>query len=85
MEMAACVFLLWLGYVLSLWQASILGRLADDLLVLGEVAVGAAGIHHMLVGSAALLGHHVRGLQERPHRSASLSEFWGQRWNRLVQ
>lgn len=85
LELAACVFLLWLGYMLRLWQGSWLGRFADNFLVFLEVAVGTAGLHHVFVGLAALRGHHLRGLQESPIHSTSLSEFWGKRWNRLVQ
>ena len=84
-EIAACISLLWLGYVLRLWDRAWPLRWLDDLIVLVEVGVGAAGMHHTLVGVAARLGHHVRGLQENPLLSASLSEFWGKRWNRLVQ
>jgi hypothetical protein len=84
-EIAACVSLLWLGYWVRLWETSGPLRWLDDLIVLVEVGVGAAGMHHVIVGVAARLGRHVLGLQDRPLLSASLSEFWGKRWNRLVQ
>ena len=77
-----CVGLLIIGNRLRLWRFS---RLADDLLVFVEVAVGAGGIHDLIVGVAAACGHQVLGLQERPHLSSSLTQFWGRRWNRLVQ
>jgi len=83
LAMGACVGLLVAGDVVRLWQWS---RYADDLLVFVEVAVGAAGMHDAFVGVAALaFGRHVRGLLDRPELSASLSEFWGRRWNRQVQ
>lgn len=77
-----CVGLLIIGNRLRLWRFS---RLGDDLLVFVEVAVGAGGIHDLIVGVAAACGHQVLGLQERPHLSSSLTQFWGRRWNRLVQ
>lgn len=83
LAMGACVGLLVVGDAVRLWQWS---RYADDLLVLVEVAIGAAGMHDTFVGVAALaFGRHVRGLLDRPALSTSLSEFWGRRWNRLVQ
>jgi len=83
LAVGACVALLIAGDVVRLWRWS---RCADDLLVFVEVAVGAAGIHDTFVGVAALVfGRHVRGLLDRPELSSSLSEFWGRRWNRLVQ
>jgi len=85
LEIAACIALLWVGYGFRLWDQAWPMRWLDDLLVLVEVCVGAAGMHHLLVGVAARLGHHVRGLQDRPLCSTSLSDFWGKRWNRLVQ
>lgn len=81
----ACVILLILGNAWRLWQASCLGHFLDDQLVILEVAVGAAGMHGVIVGVAQLLGHPVEGLLNRPFRSTSLSEFWGRRWNRMVQ
>ncbi len=55
------------------------------MLVFAEVAVGAAGVHDLIVGLAALGGHQVMGLQDDPHLASSLTQFWGRRWNRLVQ
>ena len=83
LAMGACVALLVAGDAVRLWRWS---RFLDDLLVFVEVAVGAAGIHDMIVGVAALaFGRHVRGLLDRPELSTSLSQFWGRRWNRQVQ
>src|SRR4051812_1640873 len=48
--MAACVGLLVLGNRLQLWRWS---RFGDDLLVFVEVALGSAGLHQTIVGSAA--------------------------------
>ena len=79
---SACVALLVAGNIVRLWTWS---RAADDLLVLLEVAVGAEGIHLMIVGGAGLLGRSVAGLQERPLLSSSLGQFWARRWNHLVQ
>ena len=81
----ACVVLLVLGNAWRLWQASRLGHFLDDQLVVLEVAVGAAGIHGVIVGVAELLGRPVVGLLDHPFRSTSLGEFWGRRWNRMVQ
>lgn len=82
---AGCVLLLVLGNDWRLWQRSWLLRLLDDQFVVLEVAVGAAGLHGLIVGVAGLCGRSVQGLQDHPFRSTSLSEFWGRRWNRLVQ
>ncbi len=82
---AACVVLLVLGNRWRLWQASRLGHLLDYQLVVLEVAVGAAGVHALIVGIAGLCGHSVAGLLDRPFRSTSLTEFWARRWNRMVQ
>lgn len=79
---ALCVGLLVAGNAVQLWRWS---RFADDMLVFAEVAIGAAGIHDLIVGLAALGGHQVRGLQDDPHLASSLTQFWGRRWNRLVQ
>jgi hypothetical protein len=84
-KIAICIGLLWVGYTLKLWTQRWPLNFLDDLLVLVEVGVGTAGIHHVVVSVAALLGRSVRGMQDRPLSSASLSEFWGKRWNRLVQ
>ena len=81
----ACVVLLILGNEWRLWQASWPGRLLDDQLVALEVAMGATGVHCLIVGVAGHYGHSVRGLQDHPFRSTSLTEFWGRRWNRMVQ
>lgn len=81
----ACVGMLVLGDQWRLWQMSRLGHFLDDQWVVLEVALGAAGVHGLLVGVAQLLGHPVRGLLDHPFRSTSLSEFWGRRWNRMVQ
>lgn len=79
---ALCVGLLAAGNVWRLWHWS---RFADDMLVFAEVALGAAGLHDLIVGVAALGGHQVQGLQDNPHLATSLTQFWGRRWNRLVQ
>lgn len=79
---AVCVGLLVVGNAVRLWHWS---RFADDMLVFAEVAIGAAGTHDLIVGLAALGGHQVLGLQDAPHLSSSLTQFWGRRWNRLVQ
>jgi hypothetical protein len=84
-EIGACVVLLVLGNQWRLWQTSRLGHFLDDQLVMLEVATGASGVHGLIVGVAQLLGHPVTGLLDRPFRSTSLTEFWGQRWNRMVQ
>jgi Membrane bound O-acyl transferase family len=84
-EMGVCILLLVLGDAWRLWQHALVGRLADDLLVVLEVGVGAAGIHRTLVGVAAWFGRSVKGLQNRPLDAVSLSEFWARRWNRLVE
>jgi hypothetical protein len=81
----ACVALLLLGNHWRLWQTSQFGHFLDDQLVVLEVAVGAAGVHGLLVGIGQLVGRPVRGLLDHPFRSTSLSEFWGRRWNRMVQ
>ncbi len=81
----ACVVLLVLGNRWRLWQASPLGHFLDDQLVLLEIAVGAAGMHGVIVGMAQLLGHSVLGLLDHPFRSTSLAEFWARRWNRMVE
>jgi hypothetical protein len=77
----SCVLLLFAGADLQIWRRS---RLADDLLVCLEVGVGTMGINNLIIGIRAALGRPVDGLQERPMLSASLAEFWGRRWNRLV-
>jgi hypothetical protein len=81
----ACAALLVLGNRWRLWQASQLGHFLDDQLVVLEVAVGAAGMHRLIVGVAQLLGRPVSGLLDHPLHSLSLGEFWGRRWNRMVQ
>lgn len=81
----ACVGLLVLGHQWRLWQTSRLGHFLDDQLVVLEVAVGVAGVHGLIVGVAGLLGRSVGGLLDQPFRSTSLTEFWGRRWNRMVQ
>jgi hypothetical protein len=81
----ACAGLLVLGNRWRLWQASQLGHFLDDQLVVLEVAVGAAGMHRLIVGVAQLLGRPVRGLLDHPLHSLSLGEFWSRRWNRMVQ
>jgi len=50
-----------------------------------EVALGAAGVHGLIVGLAQLLGYSVSGLLDHPFRSTPLGEYWGRRWNRMVQ
>ena len=82
MAAGVCVGLLVVGNVIRLWHWS---RFADDMLVFAEVALGAAGLHDLIVGLAALGGHQVLGLQDNPHLASSLTQFWGRRWNRLVQ
>lgn len=82
---AGCVVLLVLGNDWRLWQRSLAFRFLDDLLVVLEVAVGAAGVHHLIVGVAGLGGRSVAGLQDGPLLSTSLTEFWARRWNRMVQ
>jgi hypothetical protein len=82
---AACVVLLVLGNAWRLWQTSRLGHFLDDQLVVLEVAVGVAGVHALIVGVAGLLGRSVGGLLDQPFLSTSLTEFWGRRWNRMVQ
>lgn len=77
-----CVVLLVTGNAVRLWHWS---RFADDMLVFVEVALGAAGTHDLIVALAALGGHQVLGLQDHPHLASSLTQFWGRRWNRLVQ
>jgi hypothetical protein len=78
---AACVALLAAGAGVRLWRAS---RFADNLLVCLEVALGTMGINNLILAAAAAGGHSVAGLEDRPALSASLSEFWSARWNRLV-
>jgi hypothetical protein len=82
---AACIVLLILGNEWRLWQQSLALRFLDDLLVVLEVAVGAAGVHRLMVGVAGLYGRSVVGLEDSPFRSTSLTEFWARRWNRMVQ
>ncbi len=82
---ASCVVLLVLGNGWRLWQTSQIGHVLDDQLVVLEIAVGAAGMHGLIVGIAQLLGRPVAGLLDDPFRSTSLGEFWGRRWNRMVQ
>jgi hypothetical protein len=82
---AGCILLIIWGNDWRLWQRSLLVRLLDDQLVLLEVAVGAAGVHYLIVGIAGLCGHSVEGFQNHPLRSASLAEFWARRWNRMVR
>ena len=81
----SCVVLLILGNEWRLWQASQFGHFLDDQLVVLEIAVGAAGVHSLIVGIAQLFGRPVCGLLDHPFRSTSLGEFWGRRWNRMVQ
>lgn len=83
--LGTCVVLLVLGSRWRLWQISQMGHFLDDQLVMLEVAVGVAGVHMLIVGVAGLLGHSVKGLLDQPFRSTSLTEFWGRRWNRMVQ
>jgi hypothetical protein len=81
--LGGCIGLIWLGSGWQLWRRA---SLADDLLVLGEVAIGAAGVHRLIVGlGEAITGYPIAGLQNHPLRATSLSEFWSRRWNRLVQ
>jgi len=82
---AGCILLLVWGNDWRLWQRSLLFRFLDDQLVLLEVAVGAAGVHYLIVGIAGLCGRSVEGFQNHPLLSASLAEFWARRWNRMVQ
>jgi len=82
---ATCVLLLVWGNDWRLWQKSLAFRFLDDQLVMLEVAVGAAGVHHLLIGAAGLFGRSVEGFQNHPLLSASLAEFWARRWNRMVQ
>jgi hypothetical protein len=82
---SACVVLLVLGNRWRLWNGSRLGHFLDDQLVVLEVGVGAAGVHGLIVGVAQLLGLSVVGLLDHPFRSTSLTDFWGRRWNHLVQ
>jgi hypothetical protein len=82
---AACVLLLVLGNEWRLWQTSRLGHFLDDQLIVLEVAVGVVGVHALIVGVAGLLGRSAGGLLDQPFRSTSLTEFWGRRWNRMVQ
>jgi hypothetical protein len=84
-SVATCILLLVWGNDWRLWQKSLLFRVLDDQLVLLEVAVGAAGVHHLIVGIAGLCGRSVEGLQNHPLLSASLAEFWARRWNRMIQ
>jgi hypothetical protein len=81
--LGGCIGLIWLGSGWQLWRRA---SLADDLLVLVEVAIGAAGVHRLIVGlGEAIAGYPIAGLQKHPLRATSLSEFWSRRWNRLVQ
>jgi hypothetical protein len=82
---AACILLMVWGNDWRLWQRSLAFRFLDDQLVLLEVAVGAAGIHYLIIGIACLCGRSVEGFQNHPLLSASLAEFWARRWNRMVQ
>ena len=82
---AGCILLIVWGNDWRLWQRSLLFRLVDDQLVLLEVAVGAAGLHYLIVGVASLCGRSVAGFQNHPLLSTSLAEFWARRWNRMVQ
>jgi len=82
---AGCVLLLVWGNEWRLWQRSLAFRFLDDQLVLLEVAVGAAGIHYLIVGIAGLCGRSVEGFQNHPLLSASLAEVWARRWTRMVQ
>ena len=81
----SCVVLLVLGNQWRLWQVSQFGHFLDNQLVVLEIAVGAAGVHGLIVGIAQLFGRPVCGLLDHPFRSTSLGEFWGRRWNRMVQ
>jgi hypothetical protein len=82
---AVCILLLVWGNDWRLWQKSLAWRILDDQLVMVEVAVGTAGLHHLIVGIARWCGHSVAGLQTQPLLSASLAEFWAQRWNHMVE
>jgi hypothetical protein len=77
--------LIVLGNDWRLWQASQFGHFLDDQLVVLDIALGAAGVHGLIVGIGQLFGRPVSGLLDHPFRSTSLCEFWGRRWNRLVQ
>jgi hypothetical protein len=81
----ACILLLVWGNEWRLWQKSLLLRCLDDQLVLLEVAVGAAGVHGLIIGVAGLCGRSIEGLQANPLLSASLTEFWARRWNHMVE
>jgi Membrane bound O-acyl transferase family len=82
---AACLLMLIGGNDWRLWQTSLAGRFLDDQLVLLEIAVGAAGVHYLVIACAGMCGRSVVGFQNQPLLSASLAEFWARRWNRMVQ